>query len=228
VIVESCLEEARSADVLRPCAKPDLSASLGCDIRKAVRAHGDDWSVGSPRTAIVALGVWALLAGCGSDEGTLSNASPQVPQPSASETTSPPQAVSELEGSWQTDPVSQRDAEVTLRQQGLGKWIEQFRPLSPIVGDIVLTLVIDNGNWDLYGQPEGGSRSEIDYDAEYSVDGDLITVIHGDGTRTLRWVVNGDTLTLDSIKTTLGPTGGIPDEVFQVALYKTAEFMRQS
>jgi len=193
-----------------------------------VRAHGDDRRVGTPRTAIVALGVWVLLAGCGSDEGTLSTASPQEPQPSAFATPSPPEALSELEGSWQTDPVSQRDAEATLRQHGLGKWIEEFRLLSPLAGDMVLTLVIDNGKWDLYGQPEGGPRSEIDYDAEYSVDGDLITVIHGDGTRTLRWAVDGDTLTLDSIKTTLGPTGAIPDEVFQVALYMTAEFMKQS
>jgi hypothetical protein len=60
-----------------------------------------------------------------------------------------------------------------------------------------------------------------------SVDGDLITVIHGDGTRTLRWAVDGDTLTLDSITTTLGPTGAIPDEVCQVALYMTAVFMKQ-
>lgn len=124
------------------------------------------------------MGVSVLLAGCGSEEGTLSTASPQEPQPSASATPSPAEAVSELEGSWQTDPVSQRDAEAELRQQGLGKCIEQFRPLSPLVGDMVLTLVIDNGGWDLYGQPEGGPRSEIDYDAEYSVDGDLITVIH--------------------------------------------------
>lgn len=40
--------------------------------------------------------------------------------------------------------------------------------------------------------------------------------------------MDGDTLTLDSIETTLGSTGGIPDEVFQVALYMTAEFMKQS
>jgi hypothetical protein len=60
------------------------------------------------------------------------------------------------------------------------------------------------------------------------VDGDLITVIHGDGTRTLLWAVDGDTLALDSIETTLGSTGGIPDEVFQVALYTTAEFTKQS
>ena len=164
----------------------------------------------------MALGVSVLLAGCGSDEGTLSTtvvtgaANVSIPP-----TTSPAEAVSELEGSWQTNPVSQRDAEAALRQQGLGKWIERFRPLSPLVGDMVLTLVIDNGGWDLYGQPEGGPRSEIDYDAEYSMDDDLITVIHGDGTRTLRWAVDGDTLTLDSIATTLGSTGGIPDEVFQ-------------
>ena len=49
--------------------------------------------------------------------------------------------------------LSQRDAEATLRQHGLGKWIEQFRPLSLFTSDTVLTLVIEDGGRDLYGQP---------------------------------------------------------------------------
>ena len=204
-----------------------LARSIECEISEPVRAHGAERMVDTPRKAIVAMGLSVLLAGCGSDEVT-PTASTQDPQPPASATPSLPETVSELEGTWQTDPVSQRDAEATLRQHGLGKWIEQFRPLSPVASDTVLTLVIEDGGWDLYGQPEGGPRSEIDYDAEYSLDGNQITVIHGDGTRTLRWAVDGDTLTLDSLNTTLGPTGAIPDEVFQVALYMTAEFMKQS
>jgi hypothetical protein len=177
--------------------------------------------VGGPRTAIVAVGISVLLAGCGSDKAST--------EPRASVDPSLPESVSVLEGTWQTDPVSPRNAEATLRQQGLAEWIEAFRPLSPLAGDTVLTLVIDDGNWDLYGsQTETGPRSEIDYDAEYSVDGDLITVIHGDGTRTLRWTVDGNKLTLNSIETTLAPTEGIPDEVFQVALYTSADFTRQA
>ena len=114
-----------------------------------------------------------------------------------------------------------------LREQGLTKWIEEFRPVSPFASDTVLTLVIDDGGWDLYGQPEGRARSEIDYDAEYSVEGNEITVAHADGSRTLRWAVDGDTLTLNSIETTLGTYRGIPDEVFQVALDMSAEFTKQ-
>lgn len=111
-----------------------------------------------------------------------------------------------------------------MRQHGLTKGIDEFRPLSPFTGDTVLTLVIEDGGWDLYGQPEGGPRSEIDFDAEYSMESDEITVAHADGTRTLRWAMDGDALTLNSIKTTLGPYRGIPNEVFQVALYMSAEY----
>jgi hypothetical protein len=201
-------------------------APLECEISQPVRTHRSRRRVGTPRTAIVAVGISVLLASCGSDEVTPS-ASTRDPQPPASATPSLPETVSELEGSWQTDPVSQRDAEAALREQGLTKWIEEFRPLSPFDSDTVLTLVIEDGGWDLYGQPEGRARSEIDYDAEYSVEGNEITVAHADGSRTLRWAVDGDTLTLNSIETTLGTYRGIPDEVFQVALYMSAEFTKQ-
>ncbi len=66
----------------------------------------------------------------------------------------------------------------------------------------------------------------LDYNAEYQVKGDTVVVIHGDGFRTLGWSISGDSLKLASLKGNLSDSGGIPDEVHQVATYTTAEFQR--
>jgi hypothetical protein len=153
-----------------------------------------------------------LLAGCGSDEAPRTTASPAAA----------------LEGTWKTGPISPSDTEETLRRYGLGKWIEQFRPVTPFTDTLVLTLDIHDGEWDLYGQPSGGVSEEIDYNAEYVVKGDTVDKIHSTGTTTLGWTVNGDTLMLEWLGTNEPPVEGIPDEVFQRALYMTQDFERQS
>ena len=72
-----------------------------------------------------------------------------------------------------------------------------------------------------------GQREPIDYDAEYEIDGDTVTFHHSDGSNTHRWTVDGDTLSLEFVKGTMPPYEGIPDEVFQRALYMTETFTRQ-
>ena len=99
--------------------------------------------------------------------------------------------------------------------------------MTPFTDTLVLTLEVHDGEWDLYGQPSGGARQEIDYDAEYVVRGDTVDKIHSTGTTTLGWTVTGDTLTLEWLGTNEPPVEGIPDEVFQRALYMTQDFERQ-
>ena len=50
---------------------------------------------------------------------------------------------------------------------------------------------------------------------------------HADGSRTLQWSVDDDTLRLELLTTDIPPYGGVPDEVFQRALYMTRDFTRQ-
>jgi hypothetical protein len=163
----------------------------------------------------------AFLAGCGSD-GTEASSS----EPSTTAAASP-ESGSSLEGTWRAGPISTRDAETTLRRSGLGKWVEPLRPLMPFAGATTLILDIEEGEWDLYGESPGGQREEIDYDAEYVVKRDTVEKIHATGVTTLRWAVDGDTLTLEWLKTTEPPVSGIPDEVFQRVLYMTRPFTRQ-
>jgi hypothetical protein len=67
----------------------------------------------------------------------------------------------------------------------------------------------------------------IDYDAEYEIDGDTVVFHHSDGSNTYRWQVDHNTLTLHFVRSTLPDYRGIPDEVFQRALYMTDAFTRQ-
>ena len=156
-----------------------------------------------------------LFAGCASNS-----------EPSPGESTaSPPKAASALEGTWRTEPISLSDAEATLRKHGLGKWIKKLRTDPPFEGETVLILDVKD-EWDLYGESDGGPRAEIDYDAEYLVKGDTVKVTHSTGSTTHRWSVDDDRLTFEWLSTTQPPYDGVPDEVYQRALYMTAEFTR--
>ena len=165
-------------------------------------------------TVLIALAS-VLVAGCGTNSET---------SPGESSDSSP-KAASALEGTWRTEPISLSDAEATLRKHGLGKWAKKFRADPPFETETVLVLDVKD-EWDLYGESEGGPRAEIDYDAEYLVKGDTVKVTHSTGSTTHRWSVDGDRLTLEWLSTTQPSYEGVPDEVYQRALYMTAEFTR--
>ena len=131
-----------------------------------------------------------------------------------------------LVGTWRTGVISQADAEVTLRRNGLSRWIAPFRRQTPFTEPMSLILVITQKEWDLYGKPKGKPRVEIDYDAKYVVKGRTLDKIHATGFTTLRWSVTGRKLTLRWLKTTEPPYAGIPDKVFQYGLYMTRTFSR--
>jgi hypothetical protein len=171
--------------------------------------------MGAVRRSVVVLvaSTSMLLVGCGSDDPTSTPAAPEAP------------AESPLEGTWQTGPVSVRDAEATLRRHGLAEWIEDFRRTPPFSRATVLDLSIDDGQWNLYGESRG-RREPIDYDADYEIDGDTVVFHHSDGSNTYRWSVDGDKLSLEFVRSTLPRYRGIPDEVFQRALYMTRPFTR--
>jgi len=180
------------------------------------------------RMAVAAMSIAALLAGCGSDD--VAETTPPPPSaPASSAPSSSPSAeqASALEGTWRTSFVSPRDVEATLRKYGLTKYIERFRPLTPIAAPTALVLEIKEGQWNLSGTSKGEPRFQIDFDAEYVVDGNKVDKIHATGVTTFGWSVDGDTLTLKWLETTEPPYKGIPDEVFQRALYMTADFEKQ-
>lgn len=172
-----------------------------------------------------------LLVGCGSDDPAPATV-PTNDGASASAASEPPAsseapADSPLEGSWQTGPISLEETEATIRLHGLGRYVDHYRANPPFAGDTVLTLTIENGAWDLYGESEGGPSEPIDYDADYEIDGDTVTFHHSDGSTTYKWEVDGDTLRLEYAASTMPSFDGVPDEVYQRALYMTAPFTSQ-
>jgi hypothetical protein len=176
------------------------------------------------RTAVVLVGFAIVLGGCGS-----SNEESDATPPAAESTTatSAGEKADALRGTWRTDPITVRNMAKTLRAAGLTKSIRGFKRNAPISdAPTELILKIGEGTWDLYGQPEAGAREEIDYDAQYEVDGDIVVVSHEGDSNTYRWSVNDHLLSLSWIRTTYEPHEGIPEEVFQRALYMTADFHR--
>jgi hypothetical protein len=141
---------------------------------------------------------------------------------SSSETKSP------LLGTWRTGLITQAAAEATLRTHGLSSWIPRFRRETPFTEPMALTLVVTRSEWDLYGKPKNKPRIEIDYDARYVVKGNTVEKIHSTGSTHLRWSLRGSgrTLALRWLRTTEPPYRGIPDKVFQHALYMTKSFSR--
>lgn len=177
------------------------------------------------RLLAVMTGLLIPLVGCGSDDD--SEASSTTEHSSTTEQSST--TATPLDGTYRTGPIAPADAEATVREHGLEEWMDEFRPRNPIEAPSTeLILDIGDGEWDLYGETDGGPRVEIDYDAEYAVEGDQVVFTHSDGANTYRWSLDGDTLTLEFINSTLPPYEGIPEEVFQSALYETSTFTRQS
>ena len=164
-----------------------------------------------------------LLVACGDDGGgsdTASSAAGTTP------TSVEAPAAPSLEGTWRTTAISPADAETTLTDGGLAEWVDEFRARAPFDGETVLVLEIGD-EWDLYGETADGTRSEIDYDASYEVTGDEVVVSHSAGSNTFRWAIDDDTLTLEHLATTLPAYEGVPEEVFQRALYMTAAFSQE-
>ena len=184
------------------------------------------------RSAAAAVATTSMLVvGCGSEGSTPATASPDGGA-STSATSGEPvpsqtPAASPLEGSWQTGPITLEETEATVRRHGLGRYVKDYRENAPFFGDTVLTLTVENGAWDLYGKSGSGQPAPIDYDADYEIDGDTVVFHHSDGSNTYRWQVDHDTLTLHFVQSTLPSYRGIPDEVFQRALYMTEAFTRQ-
>ncbi len=172
-----------------------------------------------------------VLVGCGSDDSTSATETPSdtaTPSATAAAPASEASAASPLEGSWQTGRISLEETEATVRRHGLGRWVEAYRNNAPFSADTVLTLTIEDGAWDLYGKAKRGQSEPIDYDAEYEIDGDTVVFHHSDGSNTYRWEVDGDVLRLNFERSTLPAYRGIPDEVFQRALYMTTTFARKT
>jgi mycoredoxin len=200
------------------------------DVRDAGTRHPRTRSAAAAAAAAAVIST--VLAGCGSNESASTTAAPD--QPSNTTETSPAptvltaaQADSPLEGTWEAGPITLKDTEATLRRHGLGRWVKDYRMNAPFTGDTVLILTIEKGAWDLYGASDGGQPEPIDYNADYEIDGDTVTFHHSEGSNTYRWEVGDDDLRLHFVRSTLPGYEGIPEEVFQRALYMTATFSRQ-
>ena len=194
------------------------------EVRRAVSEAGQ---LRAGVVSVVLLAAAALLVGCGADDTAATESPADTSNLASTSTSEAPPVASPLEGTWRAGPITLEDTEATIRTHGLGRYVKAYRENAPFFGDTVLSLTIEDGEWDLYGISDGGDPAPIDYDAKYEIDGDTVVFHHSDGSNTYHWQVDHDTLTLHFVKSTLPRYRGIPDEVFQRALYMTSTFTRQ-
>jgi len=183
------------------------------------------------RSAALAVAAASMvLVGCGSDDSTAAT-TPDDPVSTSASSTAPTAteapAASALEGTWRTGSISPQDAEATLRREGFSRFVKDYRANAPFSTDTVLILSIEGGQWNLYGESQGKPAEPIDYDAEYETDGDTVVFHHSAGSNTYQWTVEGDELRLEFVKSTMPPYEGVPEEVFQRALYMTQAFTKR-
>jgi hypothetical protein len=199
-------------------------------IGSAGHADRREVSMRLPRTVVIFATLFvgaAMFAACGDDDD--SDTESAATQTSTTEATTAAQSdeAGALAGTWRTKPLAISDMTKTLRRHGLQKWLAGFAKNAPISdASTVLILEVGDGRWDLYRQEQGGTREPLDFDAQLEVDGDTATASHEGDSNTYVWSASGDVLELTWLETTYPPHKGIPEEVFQRALYETADFRR--
>jgi hypothetical protein len=184
---------------------------------------------------VIALAIALLGSGCGGGGSATDQASP-VPTRERSASPSAPSprpvtsqeasAATELEGVWHTGIVTPDDAMAALQAADLQQAAQPFFEFWKIGSENVFTLRVSHGRWACYVSRDGGLPVEDD-SGPYTIDGDLVTISHSDsGTDTLRWSVEGDTLTISYISDTFPEEIPRGEEVYQRVLYMSSPWTR--
>ena len=169
----------------------------------------------------------AVLAACGSS-GSTRSASPSSASsaPANGNANTPTPNGSPLEGTWRTGNVTVADMTAALSRAGLQKWIQPFRAQAGLAHSNVFLLTLANGVWHEGWSQDGGPFIDND-DGTYQIAGDTVTNHPQGPSPTYRWSIQGGTLRLTLLRDTGTGPGGVPDEVYQRALYTAAPFQRQ-
>ncbi len=186
------------------------------------------------RGLVIGLAIALLVSACSADGIATDQATPVSSRaPSATPSVASPQpatspeasAASELEGVWHTG-VTPDAAMAALQVADLQQAAQPFFEFWKIGNENDLTLRVSRGHWGCYVSRDGGVSVEED-SGSYTIDGNLVTIRHNDdGADTLRWSVDGDTLTISYVSDTMPSDFPRGEEVFQRVLYMSASWTR--
>jgi hypothetical protein len=172
-----------------------------------------------------------LAAGCGFPQSSRSGSG--TPAASAAAATgnasTPTPNASALEGTWRTGNVTVADMAAVLSHRDCRSGSSRSAPRAAWVIRTFSSPSAANGIWHQGWSKDGGPFADND-DGSYRIFGDTVVITHGTGapeSTTYRWSVQGGTLRLTFVGDTLGPSNGIPDQVYQRAFYTAAPFQRQ-
>jgi hypothetical protein len=148
------------------------------------------------------------------------NRVPAGPSP----TVSTPPPGTPIDGRWVTPSLSRQEYLAAIPS----KYRDRVSRNQDVTESISFGLVLEDGRWAaIERRPD---RPPVEgQTGTFLVHGERVTMTDPTGTTYLyRWTVSGDTLTLVLLRDTAGPTGGVPDRVYQHLIYELQAFTRVS
>ncbi len=127
-----------------------------------------------------------------------------------------------IDGRWVTPSLSRHEYLAAIPS----KYQDEVSRNQDVTVSISFELTLENGRWAaIERRPD---RPPVEGQVgSFFVDGDHVVMTDPTGTRYVyRWTINGDTLTLDVLQNSAGPTDGVPDRVFQHLIYELQPFTR--
>jgi hypothetical protein len=147
------------------------------------------------------------------------NRVPAGPSPTA---TAPPGTP--IDGRWVTPSLSRQEYLVAIPS----KYRDEVSRNQDVTVSVSFELTLEDGRWaEIERRPD---RPPVEGQAgTFVVHGERVRMTDSTGTTYIyRWTISGDTLTLAVLRDTAGPTGGVPDRVFQHLIYELQAFTRVS
>jgi hypothetical protein len=188
------------------------------------------------RRTLAILALVVAMAACGDGEGAgevgptatgaeqTATGAEQTAPPSSSEAVTTP-----LEGTWAIERVTASEALATIREHGFGR--HELRVFLDDLGAsdwFGLTLKFSGQDYTLFGSPDGGDLTPVDYGSTFTVEGDILTLVYSapGGTTTFRWTIAGDRLELELFEDDQADYLGLPTEIWVSGLYTVEPFVR--
>jgi hypothetical protein len=139
------------------------------------------------------------------------------------------QALTPVDGTWQTDPITTADQARAITSAGFPRrFVDAFLRDQGERRTIRYSITFEDGVFTTHAAADGGANQGLDNGSYEVRDDRLILRPFSGGSTTYRFAVDGDSLSLELLVDTQAPYRGIPDEVFVRGIYLVAPFTKST
>ena len=198
-----------------PTIAPDVEAGLRDIGTRRRRRRVVRTTLGVAAAAAIVAGVISLGPSMASFLDTARV--PAGPSPTASAPSRTP-----IDGRWVTPSLSRQEYLAAIP----ARYRDKVSRNQDVTVSVSFELTLEAGRWaEIERRPD---RPPVEgQGGTFLVDGERVRMTDPTGTTYIyRWKISGDTLTLAVLRDPAGPTGGVPDRVFQHLIYELQAFTR--